>query len=426
MRMNKINVGVFPCEAENAYELYRSLQYATRFHVVGLASKVDHCQFEFPHIYDGLPYMAEKNFLSQFIEALLAENIQYVFPTHDSVAVYLKEIENQLPAKVLCSPFPTAQLCRDKEKLYQFLEKENFCPHVYSVEQIVFPSFAKPKIGQGANFCQLLQSKKDLGLITRPVEDMIFCEYLPGIELTVDCFTDRTGKLIYAGPRTRDVIKQGIAYSSASIPLSPELKEIVQKINTTLQFHGLWFFQVKQDKNGGWKLLEVSTRIATTMNLTRHKGINLPLLSLYDALGYDLEVLENSYHIRISRSLQTKYELSLSYQTVYLDLDDTLIVNNAVNIKMIAFVYQCLNNGKEIILLTKHEGNVREYLAQYKIDSSLFAKIIHIPDNGKKDTYFEDKKGILIDNLYCERKEALSVGLAVFDVDAVDALLEYF
>ena len=31
-----------------------------------------------------------------------------------------------------------------------------------------------------------------------------------------------------------------------------------------------------------------------------------------------------------------------------------------------------------------------------------------------------------IDNLYVERKEALKCGLAVFDVDAIDALLETF
>lgn len=424
--MNKINVGVFPCEAENAYELYRSLQYATRFNVIGLASKVDHCKYEYRSIHDGLPYIFEDDFLSRFIEALAEENIEYIFPTHDSVAEYLKEIEDKLPAKVLCSPLETAQLCRDKEKLYHFLEKEDFCPQTYSLNNLVFPSFAKPKIGQGGNFCQLLQHKEDMKLLTRSLDDMIFCEYLSGIELTIDCFTDRKGQLLYAGARTRDVIKQGIAYSSASYPLSDEIIKILQKLNTMLTLRGLWFCQLKKDVKGAWKLLEVSTRIATTMNLTRHKGVNLPLLALYDALGYDLDVLDNSFLVRISRSLQTKYELSLTYQTVYLDLDDTLIVNNAVNIKMIAFVYQCINNGKTVVLLTKHDGDVYEYLERYKINASLFAKIIHIPEDKKKSAYYEDKNGILIDNLYVERKEALECGLAVFDVDAIDALLEYY
>ena len=99
--MKKINVGVFPCEAENAYELYRSLQYAVRFNVIGLASKVEHCKFEYREIYDGLPYVFEDDFLSSFIDALIAKKIEYIFPTHDSVAEYLKEVEDKLPAKVL-------------------------------------------------------------------------------------------------------------------------------------------------------------------------------------------------------------------------------------------------------------------------------------------------------------------------------------
>lgn len=424
--MNKINVGVFPCEAENAYELHRSLQYAVRFHVIGLASKADHCKYEYREICSGLPYIFEDDFLPRFIELLTEKNIQYVFPTHDSVAEYLKEVEDKLPAKVLCSPLDTAKLCRDKEKLYQFLQDEDFCPQVYPVENLVYPSFAKPKIGQGGNFCQFLQSKDDLKLVTTALDDMIFCEYLSGIELTIDCFTDRKGRLLYAGARTRDVIKQGIAYSSRSYPLSDEIIRIVQKINARLDLHGLWFCQLKQDVHGAWKLLEVSTRIATTMNLTRHKGINLPLLALYDALGYDLDVLDNPFSVRISRCLQTKYEFSFDYQTVYLDLDDTLIIDHAVNTKMIAFVYQCVNKGKNVVLLTKHDGSAEEYLKQYKIDRSLFSKIIHIPDDKQKSAYYEDKQGILVDNLYVERKEALQCGLAVFDVDAIDALLEEY
>lgn len=422
--MKKINVGIFPCEAENAYELYRSLQYAVRFNPVGLASKVEHCQYELKEIYSGLPYIFEEDFLPAFIDVLTANNIEYIFPTHDSVAEYLKEAEDKLPAKVLCSPVDTAKLCKDKEKLYQFLADEDFCPTVFSLENIVFPSFAKPKIGQGAQFCRLLQNKNALKLLGKPLDEMLFCEYLSGLELTVDCFTDRHGKLLYAGARTRDVIKQGIACSSRSYPLSDEIRQIVQKINGRLALHGLWFCQLKQNDKGNWKLLEVSTRIATTMNLTRCKGVNLPLLALYDALGYEVEALDNSFSIKISRSLQTKYELSLEYQTVYLDLDDTLIVDNAVNAKMIAFVYQCVNNGKNVVLLTKHDGDVQAYLEQYKIDSSLFTKIIPLDDTQNKSVFFEDKKGILIDNLYAERKEALKNGLAVFDADAIDALLK--
>lgn len=424
--MNKINVAIFPCEAENAYELSRSLRYAPRFNIIGFTGKTEHCIHEFPHIVGGLPYIQEANFLSVFSEALRCENISYIFPTHDTVAEYLKKNEDKLPAKVLCSPAPAAEICRDKKKTYDVLKNETFCPKIYTADSVCFPVFAKPRTGQGGKNCFCFFSKEEFDISCFSAENMIFCEYLPGMEITADCFTDRHGNLLYVGPRSREVIKQGIAYRSSSLPLSEEIFNIASRISQKLGMRGLWFFQLKQDKNNNWKLLEVSARAATTMNLTRHRGVNLPLLALFDALGYDLSVIENDFSICASRCLQTKYEISTKYQTVYLDLDDTLIIDGTVNKKIIAFVYQCQNKNKDVVLLSRHDGDILEYLDKFHISSALFKKIIRIDDNQKKSDFFEENNAILIDNLFTERQEAFSKGLSVFDVDAVDALLTEF
>src|SRR5690606_20587249 len=120
--------------------------------------------------------------------------------------------------------------------------------------------------------------------------DIIFVEYLPGKEYTIDCFTNRHGELLFSGARERAEVKMGISFKSIEIELTKEIKLIAQRINDKLNFRGLWFFQLKEDRNGDLKLLEVSTRTAGTMGFFRHKGVNLPLFSVFDALNMDLSI----------------------------------------------------------------------------------------------------------------------------------------
>jgi hypothetical protein len=60
---------------------------------------------------------------------------------------------------------------------------------------------------------------------------------------------------------------------------------LANKINKKLHFRGVWFFQVKENINGDLSLLEIAPRVAGTMALSRLKGVNLPLMSLFDFSG---------------------------------------------------------------------------------------------------------------------------------------------
>ena len=90
------------------------------------------------------------------------------------------------------------------------------------------------------------------------------------------------------------------------------------------------------------------------MGLSRNCGINFPLLTLYNHLNYDVDIIDNGYNIQVDRAFISRYKVSIEYQTVYLDLDDTLILpNNTINTFLIMFLYQSINKGKKIILLSK-------------------------------------------------------------------------
>ena len=96
--------------------------------------------------------------------------------------------------------------------------------------------------------------------------------------------------------------------------------------------------------------MEFSTRPAGTMAFYRQLGINFALLSLFDFMNYDLDILFNNYNLTLDRGTETLYKFDYQYDTIYLDYDDTLIVNDKVNSDIIKLIYQAHNKNIKVIL----------------------------------------------------------------------------
>ena len=115
----------------------------------------------------------------------------------------------------------------------------------------------------------------------RNVVDPIICEYLPGEEYTIDCFSDRERGLLFAGARRRRRIRNGIAVNTVTEQL-PEVWGIAETIGNELRLRGAWFFQLERVSGGELTLLEVAPRIAGAMAAHRVMGVNVPLLSIFE------------------------------------------------------------------------------------------------------------------------------------------------
>lgn len=172
--------------------------------------------------------------------------------------------------------------------------------------------------------------------------------------------------------------------------------------------------------------MEVSTRCSGTMSLTRARGLNLPLLSVYVAMGRDIEVVPNDYKVSMDRAFIARYRLGFDFSTVYFDFDDTLIVRGKVYLPAIWFLYQCRNKGKKVILLTRHPEEIMSSLNRYAIASDLFSSIMHIGWNEKKSDRITERDAIFVDNAYQERSDVRrQCGIPVFDVDMLEMLLDW-
>lgn len=416
---------VFPAGEVNSVELHDALATCVNIRLFGGSSVDRHGPYLFRNYIRGIPAISDPAFLAEFNRILGQHEIDVVFPTHDTVAEFLSARQDSLAAKIIAGDARTSALCRDKRLLYEHLASHPFVPRFYDTPgEVAYPAFSKPRRGSGSVGAMKLESAADLAKVD--FGECVVAEYLPGEEFTVDCLTDRSGRLAVVSPRSRDRTMAGISVSGRSQPLTEEIASIAEAINREMSFLGLWFFQIKRDAGGRFRLLEVSTRCAGTMCLTRARGANLPLLSVYAAMGMDVRAFLNAPKVVVDRTLISRYHLEYDYDTVYLDFDDTVIVGGKVHGYSILFLYQCRSAGKRVRLLTRHAADIERTLREHCLDRGLFDQITVLPQDARKADHIDPSRSIFVDNAFAERWAVHQAhGIPVFDVDGLEVLIDW-
>lgn len=425
--MKKTNVLVFPCGAENALCIIEALRYNLHFEVFGATNRKDHSEYVLDrnHLSIDDYDIHSDTFLDLINRFIDSNNIEYIIPTHDEIIMYLVENQEKLHATVVASPAETCKIAFSKIDTFKRLKGASYLPKEYSRidKRINFPVFIKPNHGAGGKGAKKVENLEELNNIG-DLSSYLVTEYLPGDEYTIDCFTNNKGKLLFIGPRSRERITTGMSFRSSRVELSDEIRMIAEDLNKRFTFRGLWFFQLKKDSDGRLKLMEISVRFAGTMDLYRELGVNFPCLSLFDFMGYDVEIICNSFDIELDRRYKSSYKVNINYNYVYIDFDDTLIIDGKINSIAMRFIYQCVNRGVKIVLLTKHDTDIYDDLKRYKISDTIFDEIIHISKDDKKINHITSENAIFIDNYFPDRKEVFNKkNIPVFDVDAIEALL---
>lgn len=421
------NVLVYPCGTEIGLEVYRSLCYSTHYKLFGGIDSYDHGRFVYHNLIQNLPFINDDSTeadICNFESAISDFGIDLIYPAMDGVIAVFAKYRDLFRETLILPDTQTAEMCRSKRETYRRLKEVVSTPRAFnSIEEIEsFPVFVKPDQGQGSVGAKKINTAEDLKNVN--FQKNVVLEYLPGKEYTIDCFTNADGKLIYAKGRGRKRIKNGISVNAVFEDNNLFLS-MAESINNVLGQKGGWFFQVKEAQDGTLKLLEVACRIAGTSAISRNIGANLPLMTVDVFNGVPInDVVLNDFDIELDRALGNVFKTDLSYSTVYLDYDDTVVQNGWINTITIKVLYQCVNNGIRIVLLTKHDGDLKAELEHYRI-AGLFDEIIHISREDHKYKYIRDKDGIFIDDSYGERKAIRSaVGIPIFDTHMIECLLE--
>lgn len=426
--METYNILVFPCGTEIANEIINSLQHNKYFKIkLASSERMSYCNFRNKEIAI-LPYVTNDKFINTLIKVIKQENIDFIIPAHDDVAFSLSQIK-EIESKVVGQNSFINEIVRFKDKTYDYFKDILPIANVYEKEEdIVFPIFVKPRRGQGSQNSFLIQDQQEFNNFKAQYssEEFIWMEYLNGSEFTIDCFSDR-GDLLYAGGRTREKMTRGISVQSTFVRdknLTGQFKKFGEIISQKLEMNGLWFYQMKFDKSGNLKLLEIGPRVSGTMMLNRARGVNFVELALYQKLGFDVEVIFNDIEIALGRALIPKYKTNIEYDNLYIDFDDTLFLDEQyINTDLIKLIFQAKNENKNVYLITKNNNNnLTKTLYAFGI-SHIFNDIFHIQDTDKKINYMKSES-LLIDDSFQERKEAIDSGLYAFGNDAINVLIK--
>jgi len=423
----ELNILVFPCGSEIALEIHRSLKYSRHINLFGASSTEDHGKFIYEQYIGNVPYFDEHNFIPTINKIIEEYKIDAIYPAMDSVIAKFSEMSNMINCRIIGSSNETNQICLSKEITYNLLKDEIKCPKIYDINEVEesdLPLFIKPIIGYGSRGVFKAQSKKEASEYLTKNKGSILLEYLPGEEFTVDCFTDRKGNLRFQGARIRNRISNGISVNTQIYSeRNEEIEQIITVINSKVNFRGAWFAQLKLDANGNLALLEIAARFGGSSSLYRNKGVNFALLSVFDAFDIDVDIIENNYKIELDRALDNRYKLDINFDTVFCDFDDCLIIKEKINLSLLAFLFQSINEGKKLVLITKHEKDINQSLKKYRLEK-VFDKITHLNSGDHKYKYITEQKAIFIDDSHRERKEVLEkLNIPVFAPDNIEALL---
>jgi hypothetical protein len=426
----KHNVLIFPCGTEIGLEIHRSLRYSTHFDVIGGSSVDDHGAYVYEKYIGEIPFVDDNDFITEINRVVEENNIEFIFPAHDSVLLRLAQARDndELKCAVVAPPLETCEVARSKKKTYEFFDSLIKTPKIYNdlnSDDIEYPAFLKPDVGQGSKGTFKVNSKEESDFYIAKDVSLLVLEFLPGSEYTVDCFTNKEGELLYSEGRERRRISNGISVNSVYVQ-NPNFQKIAKVINNNLSLRGAWFFQLKENKEGDLVLLEIAPRIAGTMGLARARGVNLPLLSLFDLLDVQTSITASSYAITIDRALENSYRHDIEYKHVYIDFDDLVLLEEKdINPLVMAFVYQCINKGIKVHLITRHKADIENTLKKYRL-SETFDEVIWLRDqNDEKHAYINPESAIFLDDSFAERKKVYDAyHIPVFDSHMIEALME--
>jgi carbamoyl-phosphate synthase large subunit len=241
-----------------------------------------------------LPYGDGSNYISEVINLCKKERIDVIFPGTDGELVKLAAFRDELEdygTKVVISPVESVTTCRDKWLTYSRFNKvvpmvRSALPEDGIKKALNFtglPAAIKPRIGWGAKQVYKVRSASQAKIFLREISKPIIQTWLEGDEYTVDCLTDKKGRIVCVVPRRRIKIFSGLSFEGVTVR-DKQLIDLGRRIAAEFFICGPFNFQAKTVK-GKPLIFEINPRFSGSGILTVRAGANIPLLAVQDACG---------------------------------------------------------------------------------------------------------------------------------------------
>ncbi len=241
-----------------------------------------------------LPEIDSKLYITRLFEIVEKHKIEILMPSSGyDIYQYSENKEKllKLGALPVVSDKKTMERCRDKMQTFSYLSKKFDLPFTtldYK-RTIRFPIIAKPRYGKGSKGIVKIENEKELKYVQIKKDDLIFQEYLPGTEYTIDVLSDLDCEPIIAVPRIRLETKAGIS-TMGKIVKDENISDTCKSIAKYLKIRGPCCIQMKESEEGILKIVEVNPRLGGGTFFTTLAGANFPAMILDMVYGKKLKI----------------------------------------------------------------------------------------------------------------------------------------
>jgi carbamoyl-phosphate synthase large subunit len=243
-----------------------------------------------------LPEIDSKLYVSRLFDIVEKHKIEILMPSSGyDIYPYSENKEKllKLGALPVVSDKKTMERCRDKMQTFNYLSKKFDLPFTTLDYKKTsrFPVIAKPRYGKGSKGIVKIDNEKELKCvqIKKDKDNLIFQEYLPGTEYTIDVLSDLECKPIIAVPRIRLETKAGIS-TMGKIVKDENISDTCKSIASCLKIRGPCCIQMKESKEGILKIVEVNPRMGGGTFFTTLAGANFPAMILDMVNGKKLKI----------------------------------------------------------------------------------------------------------------------------------------
>tara|TARA_B100000787_G_C16149603_1_gene275945 strand:- start:138 stop:1163 length:1026 start_codon:yes stop_codon:yes gene_type:complete len=285
-----------------------------------------------------LPKAKDDNFIHKVLSICKEMEIDLIFPL---VTMELfkfsknRDIFERNNIKIIVSDFANLSIANNKSALYKHLAKkevatpmfrvvknyEEFYKAKEEVKSVTSSYCLKPSISNGSRGVRLVDdeiNEYDLLFNEKPnslyitdekintilkensFPELLIAEILPGNEYTIDTIVDNNGNPILILPRLRTKTNGGISVAG-KFEKHIKIIDYCDKIIRSLKLLGPIGIQVKEDKFGEFKILEINPRIQGTSVAALGVGINLPKLAVESFLGINYTIPEIKWNTEFIR-----------------------------------------------------------------------------------------------------------------------------
>ena len=210
MEKNRKRILIGSCGGLTGVYLEKQLHRFPEIEICGFDANQDSIGKFFCDSFFVVPLVSSDCFISDLIDLLNREKIDFYVPTHSKEIIKISEneqlIRNRTNTRFIVTPYETYLALDDKFFANKNLQKiEIPVPHIYDSNEkpSKFPLLKKPKIGSGSNGLYKINNIEEFNAACCDEKSFVM-DYLSGTEYTVDCLFDENGNLLGYNQRRRD------------------------------------------------------------------------------------------------------------------------------------------------------------------------------------------------------------------------------